>query len=176
MSTNKNNTPLGKSYPGVLSDNKDWFRFCAENGTWERVLVRGGIEQGYRKEIAITVYTPGNWSDVFPISLHIRTPSCSENDVYTHYIPHDIVDSMMEAMTYLDMVCLLDSDIMSLININKLSHYLECTVPISAVSGPHNPKWINSLKANPALYKVPERAKQLATKQSLESLVNHFSK
>lgn len=86
----------------MLSQNKDWFKYDGYWKTWNRVLTRMGGDNN-PVEIEITIH-PGkltgasSWETISELRIRRhRTPSDS-SDVWTHHLPDNIYNEIVEAL------------------------------------------------------------------------------
>lgn len=131
---------------GVLSKQGDFFYYSSHWNAWSRLLLRGGIKQGFRKEIAISVTPTGGFNKAsnkfFIKNEYIRiynSPIKNENDIYTHVLPKEVFESMCYGIGLEVTTRLIDYDYLSEINLSKLEssekilnfHQLKLAIPYS---------------------------------------------
>lgn len=172
---------------GIISDNHDWFSYDKYWNTWNRVLVRRGLVQGYKKEITISLtpinnlYSEENIKEI--LDLKIRTHQTdTKEDLYTHVLPYTVFNTMSKHFTKEQLDLLLDKDILKYVDLSKLldsklNHggvkFEDCSV-----EKPFREKTIKRIKQNTFLYwnGTPPNKEKRATDESLNKLIDRYKK
>lgn len=112
---------------GVLSKQGDYFYYSSHWKAWSRLLIRGGLKQGFRKEIAISLTPTGGFNKssnrFFIKNEYIRiynSPIASDDDIYTHVLPKEVFESMCFGVGLDVTTRLIDYDYLSELNLGKL--------------------------------------------------------
>lgn len=112
---------------GYLSNKRDFFYYNAENEQWFRLLVRGGYEQGYLKEVAIALTPPHGFievGDLLEISkefIHVYDPiKPKEGDIHTHVLPREVYNDLLANLGGELTEKLVDYNYIAVIDLNKL--------------------------------------------------------
>lgn len=168
---------------GVMSENGDWFYYSALWNSWSRVLVRGGPQQGFVKEISVDI-TQYSWENQHSINkihperlIKVYTPSKEKGDIFTHLLPLSVYNTMKDNLTVNDLEWFLDADILRNTDIEKLADEGNGETPYKLVEieGFGFPQWINRVKRNEFLFKLPDEASELIKAKKLEKLTDRFT-
>ena len=163
---------------GVFSENKDWFYYSAKNKGWSRVLVRGGPQQGFIKEVSICITPEGddtNWNALADrTSIKIQNPIKDVGDIYTHVLPTEIHNQLVQNLEPMKIFLLLDFDIMGCIPISSITETFVLQDIFS--NSTHDPNWMRKYKKNGVLFKTPDSRGNKATEAALQELEEKFSK
>lgn len=167
---------------GVLSDNQDYFHYSALWDTWSRVLVRGGLPQGFKKEISIELIPYGGYESLTARGtrlervIKIYTPTKSEGDIYTHVLPQSVYDAMCGHLVMLDLIWFLDVDILRNVNLDKLNQHStgETMYDTLKVDGIGDVNWLKKLKTFPDFFGLPEVIEEKVRTEKLRKLTEKF--
>lgn len=172
---------------GIISDNHDWFSYDNYWKTWNRVLVRRGLVQGFKREIVISLtpidnlYSEENIKEI--LDLKIRTHQTdTKEDLYTHVLPYTVFNTMSKHFTKEQLDLLLDKDILKYVDLSKLLDsklnnggvkFIDCSV-----EKPFREKTIKRIKQNTFLYwnGTPPNKDKRVSEESLSKLVDKFNK
>lgn len=112
---------------GFISEKRDFFYYCADLEQWFRLLVRGGIEQGYLKEVAIAITPPGGFAaprDILELSkefIFIYDPfKPNHGDIHTHVLPRDVYNDVVNNLGEEMANKIIDHNYIAIIDLKKL--------------------------------------------------------
>lgn len=112
---------------GILSNKKDFFYYSAHWDAWSRLILRGGEQQGFKKEIAISLTPAGGFNKeggaFFIKSEYIRIydhPIKHEGDIYTHVLPKAVYENIKDNIGLKATFQIVDYDYLPELNLAKL--------------------------------------------------------
>lgn len=162
---------------GVMSDQQDWFHYSRTRKMWSRVLVRGGIEQGFRLEIAVPL-TPrvGYNNRKLNKYLVVGYPDIAVGDTYTHVLPQEVFDYLQNSLEFDDWSWLMDKDLLRSVDLGKLVS-VDGYIPYSEVTnnGYGDKGWLTTLKSIPGFFSFPTVMKRFPSPRKLDSLREKFA-
>lgn len=172
---------------GIISDNHDWFYYDNYWNTWNRVLVRRGSSQGFKREIAISLtpinkeYSEENIKDILNIRIKVHQTD-TKKDIYTHVLPYSVFDIMSKHFTKEQLDLLLDKDILKYVDLSKLLDNKQNNGGVKfedcSVDKPFREKTIKRIKQNTFLYwdGTPPDKKKGVKEESLNRLLEKYKK
>ena len=167
---------------GVLSNNSDYFHYSSVWDTWSRVLVRGGEQQGFKKEISIELTPFGGYEGLVARGMRLErilklyTPVKEQGDIYSHVLPKSVYNAMCKHLTPSDLNWFIDYDILKSVDIKALANIAVGEIKYSEVKmdGPGDIHWLKRLKTFKELFDLPTQVEEQVKTSKLKKLTERF--